>query len=231
MKTLLTTLALFSVCFAQGASWEPRTREAQQAMTPDQVLAALMAGNERFRAGHAKDRDFLNEAKLTAKKGQFPIAAVVSCLDSRVPVEVVFDQGIGDVFVGRVAGNVEGSDMIGSLEFATRVSGAKVIMVMGHDACGAVAGAIAGVELGNLTGLLEKIAPAEKKVVDFDGPRTAGNPEFVDAVGVANVVRTINEIRRLSPILRDMEEKGEIIIVGTFYTLNDGRVSLVYPEN
>ncbi len=228
MKILLITFSLLVSCLV-SASPGPRSQAQQQAQTPEQVLAKLLAGNERFQAGKLTHRDLLNEAKQSVG-GQYPIAAIVSCLDSRVPVELVFDQGIGDLFVGRVAGNVEGPDMIGSLEFATRVSGAKIIMVLGHDSCGAVRGAIANVELGNLTALLEKIAPSEEDVVVFDGPREASNSEYVNAVGVANVIRTIGEIREQSPIIREMEEQGEIMLVGAFYSLNNGNVRIVYPE-
>lgn len=228
MKLLLTATFLLISCVLSASSGG-RSQAEQQAQSPAEVLAKLMAGNERFQAGNSTQRNLLGEASRTAA-AQHPIAVIVSCLDSRVPVEMVFDQGIGDLFVGRVAGNVEGPDMVGSLEFASRVSGARVIMVMGHDSCGAVRGAIANVELGNLTGLLEKIAPAEEGVVDFDGPRTADNMEYVNAVGAANVIRTIEEIREMSPIIRAMEEQGEVMLVGTFYTLSSGKVSIVYPE-
>lgn len=229
MKTTLPCILTALLALTHGLFAETRSQEAQQAKTPEVVLEKLMAGNARFQSGQTSQRNLLREAKLTSGQ-QFPIAAVLSCLDSRVPIEIVFDQGIGDVFVGRVAGNVADKDMVGSLEFATRVSGAKVILVLGHESCGAVRGAIAGVELGNLTQLLERIAPAEDYAVDYTGERSPGNPAFVDAVSVANVVRTINEVRRLSPIIAEMEESGEIMLVGGYYTLSSGNVSLVYPE-
>ncbi len=210
-------------------AWAVRTAEEQAAFTPQEVLDRLVEGNKRFQEGKGHERDYLAEAEATVR-GQFPLAVVVSCLDSRVPVEVVFDQGIGDIFVGRVAGNVEDKDMVGSLEFATKVAGAKLIFVLGHEACGAVRGAIADVELGNLTQLLAKIRPAMEKVKEFDGPRTAENSKFVDAVAEANVVRTIADIRNMSPLITELEKSGAIKIVGGIYSLKNGSISLIYPE-
>lgn len=203
------------------------TRADQQSTTPDQVLAELMAGNERFVNGVAQRRDLLAEARQSAAEGQFPKAVILSCLDSRVPVEMVFDQGIGDLFVGRVAGNVEDVQMLGSIEFATAVAGSKLVIVLGHEACGAVKGAIDGVELGNLTELLEDIAPAVDDAEGIAGERSSKNPALVEAATLANVKRTVADLRVRSEVLAEMEAKGDIRIVGAYYTLHNGSVRLV----
>lgn len=196
-------------------------------MTPEQVLDELKAGNKRFTEGQAADRNLLEEAAKTASEGQFPLAVVVSCLDSRVPVEMVFDQGIGDIFVGRVAGNVADKDMVGSSEFATKLAGARVLLVLGHESCGAVQGAIAGAKLGNLTQLLEKIAPAEKGVTDFDGEKTAENPEYVNAVAKANVSRVMKTMLEMSPVLKELVDHGDILMVGGMYDIETGKVDFL----
>ena len=163
-----------------------RTREEQAATTPDQALQTLKQGHERFRSGDRQQTDLLAKAKLTAT-GQFPIAAFVSCVDSRVPVEVVFDQCIGDVFVARVAGNFVNDDILGSLEFATKLAGAKLIVVLGHSGCGAVMGACDDVQLGLLTGTLANITPAVETVQGHE-PRNSTNSEFVQAVGALTTI-------------------------------------------
>jgi carbonic anhydrase len=219
------TISLIASLLAVS-SLTARTKDLQSSISPQEVLDQLMAGNERFVNGIATNRDYLQEAAETAS-GQYPLAVIVSCLDSRVPVEIVFDQGIGDVFVGRVAGNVEDGDMIGSLEFATKVAGSKLVMVLGHEACGAVKGAIADVELGNLTQLLEKIKPAIESVEGFEGKRDTKHPEFVDAVIAANVKQTISDLRSRSAVLADLEKSGDIMIVGGVYSLDDGKVTLI----
>lgn len=225
MKSIIITCSLIAA-LAAISPLSARTEALQSSLSPEEVLDQLMAGNERFVAGVATNRDFLGEAAETAS-GQYPLAVIVSCLDSRVPVEIVFDQGIGDVFVGRVAGNVEDDHMIGSLEFATKVAGSKLVIILGHEACGAVKGAIADVELGNLTGLLEEIEPAIDAVDGFDDNRTTANTEFLDAVIAANVVQTIHDLRSRSEVLAGMEAKGEIRIVGGIYSLDDGKVTLL----
>jgi carbonic anhydrase len=225
MKKIIITCSLIAGLFAVS-SLSARTQAIQSSITPQEVLDQLMAGNERFASGVATNRNYLEEAAETAS-GQYPVAAIISCLDSRVPVEIVFDQGIGDVFVGRVAGNVEDGDMIGSLEFATKVAGSKLIMVLGHEACGAVKGAIAGVELGNLTQLLKKINTAIETVDGFEGKRDTNHPEFVDAVIAANVVQTMNDLRSRSDVLAELEKNGDIMIVGGVYSLHDGKVTLI----
>jgi len=162
-----------------------------------------------------------------ATAGQFPKAYILSCVDSRVPVEQVFDQGIGDIFVGRVAGNVEGVDQLGSMEFASKVAGVKLVMVLGHEACGAVKGACDGVELGNLTELLDEIEPAVEAVDGHDDDRSSKNKEFVDAVIEKNVHLTVADLRERSPVLAELEKDGAIKIVGAVYSLHTGKVTLL----
>jgi carbonic anhydrase len=200
-----------------------QTKESQAAMTPEQALAELREGNARFVAGTPRVRNFPAEVSATAS-GQYPFAVILSCLDSRQPIEIVFDQGIGDVFSARVAGNVLNKDILGSMEFACKVSGAKLIAVIGHSNCGAIKGAVDDVELGNLTGLLAKIKPAVDAVPDDGQPRTSKNQEFVDKVAEANVKLVIKEIRERSPILRGMLDRGEIGLVGGMYDLSTGKV-------
>ena len=195
--------------------------EAQSALTPDRVIEILQQGNA----------DFINN-KLTAErvslaaKGQFPAAVILSCMDSRVPVEDVFHCGIGDIFVLRVAGNIVNPDILGSLEFACSLAGAKLVVVLGHGSCGAVKLAIDDAKLGNITGIAEKIKPAViQSKVAFTGEATSSNPKFVETVCRTNVGLMVNEIRMNSPILREMEERQEIRIVGAFYDINCGKVS------
>ena len=201
------------------------TREQRDSMTPSQIVDELKKGNERFRSGEMTSRDYLAE-KRTSASGQYPAAVVLGCLDSRVPAEIIFDTGIGDAFVGRVAGNVVNDDMLGSMEFACGVSGAKVVLVLGHTACGAVKGAIDDVVLGNLTGLLARIKPAIP-ATKFDGEKSSKNAQYVDAVARTNVVLGLSEIRRRSPILEDLEKKGTIKITGAMYDLSTGIVEFV----
>lgn len=199
------------------------TLEERAKLTPDQILQQLIDGNGRFRTNNSTKRDHSAQIRNSAV-GQYPKAVVLSCLDSRVPVEDVFDQGLGDVFVGRVAGNFVNEDLLGSMEFACKLSGAKLILVMGHQHCGAIKGAIDEVKLGNLTGLLTKIKPAVKISQNFTGEKTSKNEAFVRLVAQNNVKLTIDNIRKKSPILRAMEQKGEIKIVGAFYTLTKGEL-------
>ena len=199
------------------------TKERQEAMTPESALAELKAGNARFVSGHPLNRNNLEDVKTTAS-GQYPIAVVLSCLDSRKPIEIVLDQGIGDIFSARIAGNVVNDDILGSMEFACKVSGSKLIVVMGHSNCGAVKGAIDNVELGNLTGLLDKIKPAINDVPDDGQPRTSKNPEFVDKVAEANVRLVMKQIPERSPILKEMIDSGQIGLVGGMYDLSTGKV-------
>ena len=198
-------------------------KQEQAALTPAQVLAWLQRGNERFVSGKPHPRDMLHDQRVTAA-GQYPRAVLLSCIDSRAPAEYIFDTGLGDLFNARIAGNIADADLVGSMEFACAVSGAKLVVVMGHTSCGAIKGACDHVELGNLTGLLDKIQPAVQAVHDVPGERNSKNTKFVEAVAEANVTLTVAKIRELSPILRDMESTGKIQIVGCIYDLETGRV-------
>jgi carbonic anhydrase len=199
------------------------TREAQAAITPAKALEMLKQGNERFVSGKSIERDYLAQVKQTSG-GQFPFAAVVSCLDSRIPPAIVFDRGIGDFFVARVAGNFVNDDILGSLEFATKLAGAKLILVMGHTECGAVKGACDAAQLGLLTATLANINPAVKAVQGDYTPRNSQNAEFVQAVTEMNVLHTMQTLRDRSVVLREMIDKGEIGLVGAMYDVSSGRV-------
>lgn len=198
------------------------TKKQQDAMTPDDVMQSLVDGNGRFVANDLTARNY-SEQITNSASGQFPEAVILSCLDSRIPVENVFDRGIGDLFVARVAGNFVNEDMLGSLEFACKVSGSKLILVMGHNNCGAINGAIDDVKLGNITPMLEKIKPAVA-MVKYEGERSSSNPEFVALASESNVKNTMAQIRKNSPILKEMEDNGEIKIVGAIYNLQTGKV-------
>jgi len=204
---------------------ESLTKEQRDRMTPAQIIDELEKGNERFRTGKMAARNYLAEKRSSAG-GQYPAAVVLGCLDSRVPAEIVFDVGIGDTFIGRVAGNIVNDDMLGSMEFACAVSGAKVVLILGHTACGAVKGAIDDVVVGNLTGLLARIKPAIP-ATKFDGEKSSKNAGYVDAVARTNVTLGIAEIRRRSPILEELEKKGNIKISGAMYDLTTGVVEFV----
>jgi carbonic anhydrase len=203
----------------------PLTKAVRDSLTPDEIIARAKAGNERFRTGRKRYRDLSEELQKTAA-GQWPAAVVLGCIDSRAPAEIIFDLGLGDIFNCRVAGNVENADMLGSMEFATTLAGAKVVAVLGHSACGAIKGAIAERELGNLTQLLAKICPAVEQTT-YSGRRTADNPEFVDAVARTNVQLTIDRIRTGSPVIADQEKSGTIKIVGCFYELSTGDIEFL----
>lgn len=202
------------------------TKDEQQRLQPDEVVTLLFEGNARFVSGDVTSRDHRAQVRA-AVQGQWPKGVILSCLDSRVPVEDVFDCGIGDLFVARVAGNIVNVDMLGSLEFACAVAGAKVIFVLGHEYCGAVKGAIDKVELGNLTALLSIITPAVDEVEGYDGARVASNAAFVHRVAEQNVRRSVRRIREESPILRTLEESGQIRIVGGMYDLDTSVVELL----
>ncbi len=183
----------------------------------------MRSGIARFVAGHPLGRNPLADVKATAS-GQFPFAVVLSCVDSRQPIELILDQGIGDIFSARVAGNVLDEDVLGSMEFACNVAGAKLIAVIGHTHCGAIKGVVDGVHLGNLTVLLEKIKPAMNQVPADGQPRNSKNLEFVDKVSEANVHLVEQEIRERSPILREMLNSGQIGLVGGMYDLSTGEI-------
>lgn len=199
------------------------TAEEQKALTPDMVIQSLKDGNARYTRNDLTARDHSAMVR-NASFGQYPKAVVLSCLDSRVPVEDVFDKGIGDLFVGRVAGNFADVDQLGSMEFACKVSGAKLILVLGHESCGAIKAAIDQVKLGNITEMLTKIQPAVAKSKDFSGEKSSKNDAFVEYVAKNNVLNTIETIKQRSPILKEMMDKGEIKIVGAYYNLKTGEV-------
>ena len=214
---LVGTGALSSVAYADAL-----TKAQRDKLTPDDILALMKKGNKRFYTRKREDYDFLAQQRATAK-GQYPAAILLTCIDSRAPAETILDLRIGDIFNSRVAGNVENSDILGGMEFACKLAGAKVVLVMGHTACGAVKGAIDNAELGNLTGLLAKIKPAVAATT-YTGERTAKNSAFVDAVARKNVEITIASIRKDSPVLADMESNGNIKMAGSMYNLETGVV-------
>jgi len=201
------------------------TKLEQEALTPDETLSDLIEGNNRFTSDNFHSRDY-NALKVSATIGQYPKAVILSCVDSRVPVETVFDQGIGDIFVARVAGNFENKDILGSMEYACKIAGSKLVFVMGHESCGAVSAACDGIELGNITHLLSNIKPAVE-AVKTEGRRDSTNKKFVHDVVKKNVRLTMERVREKSPILKDMEFKGDIKIVGGVYSLQSGKVELL----
>ena len=202
------------------------TAEEQKALTPDEIIENLKAGNKRFTNNDLTQRDHSAMVRDGAR-GQYPKAVILSCLDSRVPVEDVFDRGIGDIFVGRVAGNFVNTDLLGSMEYGCKVAGAKVILVLGHLSCGAIKSAIDNVKMGNITTMLEKIKPAVIKSQSFVGEKSSKNDAFVELVSKNNVRNAIEMIRSKSPILKEMEAKGEIKIVGAYYDLRTGIVEFL----
>jgi carbonic anhydrase len=208
-----------------GTAGASLTKEQRDRLTPGEVIEELKKGNERFRTGKLVAHDYLAQKRSTTT-GQYPAAVVLGCIDSRAPAEIIFDTGIGDTFNGRIAGNVVNDDLLGSMEFACAVAGAKVALVFGHTACGAVKGAIDDVEMGNLTGLLARIKPAIS-ATKFDGEKSSKNAAYVDAVARTNVLLALDNTRRRSPILEDLEKKGSIQIVGAMYDLATGMVEFV----
>ncbi len=203
------------------------SQQRQDDLTPSKVLTRMVEGNSRF-VNDQGNAPKINARIAASAAGQYPKAVILSCLDSRVPVELVFDQGIGDIFVGRVAGNVVNKDLLGSMEFATKLAGAMVVMVLGHTNCGAVAGACDGAEMGNLTQLLAKISPAVEAVKGGDpDQRTSANKKFLAKVIEKNVRLAVTDIRNRSAILAKLEKKGEIKIVGAVYDLKTGKVTLL----
>lgn len=202
------------------------TQEEQSRLTPDMVLEMLKKGNQRFVSGTLTARDHSSQVRAAAS-AQYPKAIVLSCVDSRVPVEDVFDRGIGDIFVARVAGNFENTDILGSMEFATEVAGAKLVLVLGHDQCGAVKGAIDRVELGNITAMIANITTVVDQLEGYENEKTSNNEAFVRMVTEQNVRITMEDIRERSPVLRELEDQGSIKIVGAVYDMKSGAVRLL----
>ena len=202
-------------------------KDSQAAVNHSDAIDLLKEGNERFLNKASINREFDQQINLTAT-GQYPFASVVSCIDSRIPTEIIFDQGIGDIFNARIAGNFVNEDILGSLEFACKLAGSKLIVIMGHTSCGAVKGACDHAELGNLTGLLDKIKPAMAAVKTEDGvDRSSKNIEFVNEVAVQNVHLTIAKLKEDSPVLNEMIESGDINVVGAMYDVKTGKVSFI----
>ncbi|HTT03103.1 MAG TPA: carbonic anhydrase family protein [Steroidobacteraceae bacterium] len=201
------------------------TEAQRDKLTPQDVIALMQKGNERFRHGQESPHDYLAQQRASAK-GQHPAAVILSCIDSRAPAETIMDLGIGDCFNARVAGNIANDDIIGSMEFACKVAGAKVILVMGHSVCGAIKGAIDNVQLGRLTGLLEKIRPAVQST-QYQGERSAKNYAFVDAVARRNVELTMTDIHTRSMVISELERAGAVKIAGAMYNLETGVVEFL----
>ena len=201
------------------------TRETQATMTPQKSLQFLKEGNLRFQNNLKANRNFLEQVNDTSD-GQFPFATILSCIDSRVSAELIFDQGLGDVFSVRIAGNFINEDILGSMEFASKIAGTKLLVVLGHTSCGAIKGACDDAKLGNLTKMLDKIKPAVEAVIEpvDKSLRNSKNLEFVDNVAEKNVLMAIENIRKQSPVLKEMEDNNEIDIVGAMYDINTGEV-------
>ena len=198
-------------------------KELQQQITPEQALNILKEGNQRFVNNTKEERNLLQQVNDT-REGQWPFAVVLSCIDSRTSTELIFDLGIGDVFNARIAGNFVNEDILGSMEFACKVAGAKLIVVLGHTKCGAIKGACDHVQLGNLTAVISKIEPAVQAETTVKENRSSANPEFVEKVAEINVRRTVQEILNRSEILREMAEQGQIGIIGGMYDVTSGVV-------
>jgi carbonic anhydrase len=218
--TFASAASLSDIAHADALSKAQRDK-----LSPDDILALMKKGNRRFYSGRRSDHNFLAQQRASAK-GQYPAAVLLTCIDSRAPAETILDLRIGDIFNSRVAGNVANSDILGSMEFACKIAGAKVVLVMGHTACGAIKGAIDNAELGNLTGLLAKIKPAVA-ATNYSGERTSKNYSFVDAVARKNVEMTLADIRKNSPVLAEMESNGTIKIAGAMYNLETGIVDFL----
>lgn len=237
-KFLTSAGATFMACGCASATILPprvawaaqscaaQTSESQAAITPDKALQLLKDGNARFVEGGMRGCDYMEQVRSTGAS-QHPFAAIVGCIDSRESATITFDQGVGDVFSARVAGNFVNDDMLGSLEFACAAAGAKLILVVGHTECGAIKGAIDDVVLGNLTQTLANIKPAVAAVSGFESDRTSTNVELVQAVADKNVELTVQRIRQRSPILRDMADKGAIGIKGAMYDVHTGQVTFM----
>lgn len=231
----LVTQMLLPACRNTGSDRIPKavmpslrttvlTAADQQTTPPDKILQSLKDGNRNYRNNQLTN---MNDTLMMQEtvNGQYPEAFILACIDSRVPVEKVFDKGIGDLFVGRVAGNIIDADMLGSMEYGCKVAGARLIVVLGHEACGAVKAAADGEELGNITGMLARIKPAIQQSQGIPGDHTSKNAAFIAAVVQHNIRNSIQEIIKRSPVLNEMVEKGEIRIVGAYYHLATGEVT------
>lgn len=225
---LVSLLLSFNAFAQQNDVVYPKTKEFQQSLTPDSIIVLLKNGNERFLQNTHSDLDYNADIEITSH-AQYPWAVVYGCMDSRVPPEIAFDAGIGDIFVNRLAGNVITKEVLGGMEYACKVAGSKLILVMGHTSCGAVKGAIDNVELGNLSEIVKEIKPAVDKTISLHPGEevTSKNHSLVDMVARTNVEMSLGYIRKNSPVLKEMEDKGEIKIVGAIYDVSTGRVSFL----
>ena len=203
-------------------------KETQSSVTPSMALQYLKEGNQRFVNNLKYNRNLLQQVNET-REGQWPFAAILSCIDSRTSAELIFDQGLGDIFSARIAGNVLNDDILGSMEFACKVAGSKLIVVLGHSKCGAIKGACAGVQLGHLTGLLEKVKPAIEQVKK-QTVHEPGSPEFVEEVAQQNVMYHMHDILKRSPILKEMLDEGKIGIAAGMYSIESGEVDFIYEK-
>ncbi len=224
--TVGSSLALSTLQAHAASSAVTQTKQTQSAITPQKAIQMLKEGNSRFVQGKMLKRNLMQQVKATGG-GQFPFASIVGCIDSRASNELIFDQGIGDIFSARIAGNFVNDDILGSLEFTCAVVGARLILVLGHTECGAVKGACDDVVLGNLTQTLANIKPAVAAVSGYDSDRSSKNAKFVQAVTDKNVVLTIERIRKRSSILREMEDKGQIALAGAMYDVHTGKVTFM----
>lgn len=204
------------------------TKETQATMTPEKSLQFLKEGNQRFQNNLKANRNLIEQVSAT-RDGQFPFATILSCIDSRVPAELVFDQGVGDIFSVRIAGNFINEDILGSMEFACKLAGTKLIVVLGHTSCGAIKGACDDVKMGNLTKLVAKIRPAVAATQEPEdiSLRNSKNLDFVNTVAKKNVFLSLANIREQSPILKEMEANKEIMIVGAMYDVATGEVTFL----
>lgn len=236
---LCSLFVMLTQCTSQGEEKEQdmasdlevdvMTKAKQDSMSFKDVLDNLMQGNDHFLENRLTSRN--NIAQLQALiDGQHPKAVVLSCIDSRVPVEEVFDQGVGDLFVIRVAGNIDNDHNIASMEYGCKVSGAKVLMVMGHEECGAIKSAIKGVDMGNITELLAHIQPSIDKHTEFTGERSVDNHDYIEMITKDNALMTLDDIRTKSEIIRNMEMNGEVILVAAYYDMHTGKVTIINKE-
>lgn len=224
--TMGSSLALSTLKAHAAQSAVTQNKQTQDAINPQKALQMLKDGNARFVQGKMLKRNLMQQVKATGS-GQFPFAAIVGCIDSRVSNELIFDQGIGDIFSVRIAGNYVNDDILGSLEFSCAAAGVKLILVLGHTECGAVKGACDDVILGNLTHTLANIKPAVAAVPGYESERSSKNVKFVQAVSDKNVVLTVERIRERSPILRNMVENGQIGLTGAMYDVHNGKVTFM----
>jgi len=229
--TLASLLGLATIPLAHSApSTKVMTATTQTEMTPQDALQRLKDGNKRFTEGKMKNRDLLMQTNATAAS-QHPVAVVLSCLDSRTAPDIIFDQGIGDIFVARIAGNIQNDDILGSMEFATKLMGAKLIVVIGHTSCGAMRGACQNAQLGHLTGLLQKIKPAVQQATSENKTKDCNDAKFIDQIAKDNVILVLKQIRMRSPIIDQLIKEGQVGIVGGIQDVSTGVVTFFDDQN